>query len=226
MGSTIILAKAACNNDCETGVENGVVEGKVQLAGTLNPVADVNVKLVKVESTGGFPSSTNYNTIDEAYTNSIGEFRFSMDNTGPFSDLDVMCYYDSELFWEARGGERGNIRQTDCGFAEDFILYPKAKLEVLIGAIQLPDNLSKGHIYNGKSDTSLVFTENNPPTGSITLEVVGNVSDTFYLRFDRWDTIYNAQYPDGYAYDVLDKLVKTPFRVDAWERGKFILNYP
>ncbi len=95
-----------------------------------------------------------------------------------------------------------------------------------IGSITLPNNLSRGQIYNGKSDTSIVFSRSNPATGSILLNVVGNVTDTFYLRFDRWDTIYNAQYPNGYAYDVKDQLIKIPFRVDAWKTGEYILNYP
>ena len=222
--STILFV--SCSNNCESNLEFGKIEGKVVLAGTLDPAEGVQINLVKTESTGGFPPSTNFTLVAEAFTNSSGSYTFTQDDTGPFSNLEVQCFYNSDLFWRSEHGDLNSIRQTDCGIKEDFVLYPKAKLEVKIGSITLPDNLSRGQIYNGKSDTSIVFSKSNPPSGSILLNVVGNVTDTFYLRFDRWDTIYNAQYPDGYAYDVLDKLVKTPFRVDAWERGKFILNYP
>jgi hypothetical protein len=224
VASTIILT--ACRDNCESGVAFGKIEGTVLLVGTSEPAEGVKIQLVENEITGGYPPSTNSTLLQEAYTNSNGNYNFSQEETGPFANLDVLCNYNPLLYWEVKKTESNGIRQTECGIREDFTLYPKAKLNVKIGNIQLPNNLSKGHIYNGKTDTSMVFTKDNPPSGSITLYVVGNVTDTFYLRFDRWDTIYNAQYPNGYAYDVKDQLIKIPFRVDAWKTGEYILNYP
>jgi hypothetical protein len=224
VASMIILT--ACRDNCESGVAFGKIEGTVLLVGTSEPAEGVKIQLVENEITGGYPPSTNSTLLQEAYTNSNGNYNFSQKETGPFANLDVFCNYNSSLFWEVKKTESNGIRQTDCGIRENFVLYPKAKLEVKIGNIKMPENATKGYIYNGKSDTSMVFSKDNLPTGSIIFDVVGNVSDTFYLRFDKLDTIYNAQYPNGYAYDVKDRLIKIPFRVDAWKTGEYILNYP